>query len=133
MTSMRPLGLAILFLVLPGFVFAGTDEVLSAIPQPPPKLAESTIIQGTGWSAPGNGNQSLACEVAENRALLQLKKGITVARQKRLVTPDEFSHALPLDIYRTWDPGRGICTIKLQLVIPVQPKGSMPIVHGRQF
>lgn len=124
---------ALCLLVLPTIVLAETGDMLSAIPQPAPRLEESTIIQGTGWSAPGNRNPSLACELAENRALRQLKKGITVAQQKRLITPEEFSHALPLAIYRTWDPGRGICTIKLQLVIPVQPKDSVPIVHGRQF
>jgi hypothetical protein len=133
MMPMHRYGLALLLLVLPRLVFAGTDDVLSAIPQPAPKLAESTIIRSTGRSAPGNTNQSLACDVAENRAFLELKHGIANAQRIHLITPDELRHALPLDISFTWNSDRGICRVTLELVIPVQPKNSIPTVHGRQF
>lgn len=123
---------AILFLLmLPGITRADTS--LLAIPQPSPRLSESTIIQGTGWSAPGNRNESLACELAGNRAMKQLKHGITVAHQKHLVSPDEFSQTEPVQISRRWNREAGICTVDMQLIIPVLKTRSIPILHERQY
>lgn len=123
---------AILFLlILPGLTRAETS--LLAIPQPSPRLVESTIIQGTGWSAPGNRNESLACELAGTRALTQLKHGITVAQDKRLVSPEEFGQADPLQISRLWNQDTGVCTIQMQLIVPVIKQRSVPILHKRQF
>jgi hypothetical protein len=125
------LSLLLLMLLIPGLLWA--EDRLSSIPVPDPHINESMLIQGTGWSAGGTRNESLACDLAENRAIRQLKKGIAVARAKGLITTQELSRALPLTRYRNWDPRAGRCTIRLELEVPVLPKTGVPIMLERQF
>lgn len=109
------------------------DDQLTAIPQPDHRITESTLIQGTGWSGTGNRNESLACDLAQSRAIHQIKKGIALSRSKGWITAEELSPALPLTCYRHWDPRAGRCTIRLELEVPSAPKSGIPIIHGRQF
>lgn len=126
------LTLLLLTLFIPTLLWA--DDQLSSIPVPAPRITESTLIQGTGWSAGGNRNESIACDLAEHRAIQQVKKGIAVARAKRMITSEELSHARPLTRFRNWDRVEGWCTIRMELEIPSIPKSSgIPIIHERQF
>jgi hypothetical protein len=125
------LSLLLLMLLIPGLLWA--EDRLSSIPVPNPRISESTLIQGIGWSAGGTRNESLACDLTDNRAIHQLKNGIALARAKGLITTQELSRALPLTRYRNWDPRAGRCTIRLELEVPVLPKTGVPIMLERQF
>ena len=105
---------------IPTLSFA--DEPLTAIPQPDPKLDESTLIEGTGWSLGRTQNESLACEVAYNRARKQSEEGLRLAKQKRLVTAEELQAPLNVKVFRTWDRAKGHCTVKMLIEIPAIPK-----------
>lgn len=74
-----------ILLVLPATLWA--DDQMTAIPVPDPRISEATVITGTGWSGRGNRNESLACDLAESRAIQQIKKGIAVARAKGCSRP----------------------------------------------
>lgn len=125
------LTLLLLTFFIPTLLWA--DDQLSSIPVPAPHINESILIQGTGWSAGGNRNESLACDLADSRAIQQLKKGIAVARAKRMITTEELSHALPVTRYRNWDRFEGRCMIRMELEVPSIPKSGIPIIHERQF
>ncbi len=116
-------------------LLAQAEPVLAptAIPLPTPHLTESTLIQGTGWSGRGNVQEGLACELAENRALAQLKKGITLARTKRLLSPEELSQALPIRIHKRWDRAEGRCIVQLELEVPNQPRSLFTTTPPRQY
>ena len=129
---MRSLSLALLLvLMIVSPVLA--DESLSAIPLPEPRLTESTLIEGTGWSGTGNRNESLACDLAYNRAVQQLKNGVAFAKARRMISPVDLESRLPLTVERNWNATAGRCTVKLQLEIPTSPRGTLPVVHPRQF
>ena len=132
---MRTLLFLLLLALLPAVLAPtpATADGLPGLPLPEPRIAESTLIQGTGWSLGWSRNESLACEVAHNRAMTQLSKGIKVAQNKRLVNVDELAHALPMTILRSWNPETGRCTIKIRVEIPVQPKSSIPVLHERLY
>jgi hypothetical protein len=121
----------LLTLVIPSLPWA--DDHLSSIPVPDPRINESTLIQAIGWSAGGSQNESLACDLANNRAIRQLKNSIALARAKGLITTEELSRALPLTRYRHWDQRAGRCTIRLELEVPSAPKSGIPVIQGRQF
>jgi len=121
----------LLTLVIPSLLWA--DDQLTSIPLPDPRINESTVIQAIGWSAGGSQNESLACDLADNRAIQQLNKGIALARAKGMITTEDLSRALPLTRYRNWDRHAGRCTIRLELEVPSVPKSGIPIIHGRQF
>lgn len=121
----------LLLLVFPATLWA--EDQLSAMPMLDPQVNESTLIQGIGWSANGNRNESLACDLAEARAIQQVKRGIALARAKGLIMADELSHALPITRAQQWDRVAGRCVVKMQLEIPSLPKAGIPIIHGRQF
>ena len=125
------LSLLLLTLLTPTRLWA--DDQLSSIPVPAPRITESTLIQGTGWSAGGNRNESIACDLAEHRAIQQVKKGIAVVRAKHMITIEELSHALPLRRFRNWDRGEGRCTIRMELEIPSIHTTGIPIIHERLF
>ena len=95
------------------------------------------MITGTGWSGHGNRNESLACDLADSRAIQQVKKGIALARAKGLITADELSHALPITRAQQWDRAAGRCVVKMELEIPSiensVKRSGIPIVEGRQF
>lgn len=118
-------------LVLPATLWA--DDQVTAIPLPAPRLSESTLITGTGWSDSGNRNESLACHLAESRAIQQVKRGIALARSKGLLTTDELSRALPARRFQQWDRAAGRCIVRMELEIPSTPKSGIPIINGRQF
>lgn len=125
----------LVLLIIPATLWA--DDQLTAIPQPAPRISESTLIQGTGWSGNGNRNESLACDLAEARAIQQVRKGIALARAKRLVTTDELSHAVPVTREYYWDPAIGRCIVRMELAVPSLEKAvkkpGIPILEGRQF
>jgi len=121
--------LLILFLLLPAQLWA--DDRLSSIPVSNPDVNKFTLIQDTGWLAAGTRNESLACDLADNRASHQLKNGIALARAKGLITTQELSRALPLTRYRNWDPRAGRCTIRLELEVPVLSKSGLPVMLER--
>ena len=121
----------LLTLVIPSLLWA--DDQLTSMPLPNPRINESTLIQAIGWSAGGSRNESLACDLADNRAIQQLKNGIALARAKGLITTEELSRALPLTCHRNWDRHAGRCTIRLELEVPVLPKTCVPIMLERQF
>jgi len=121
----------LVLLIIPATLWA--EDQLTAIPQPAPRISESTLITGTGWSGRGNRNESLACDLAEARAIQQVRRGVALAREKGLITTQELSRALPLTRYRNWDPGAGRCTIRLELEVRVLPKTGVPIMLERQF
>lgn len=125
------LSLPLLTFLIPTLLWA--DDRLSSIPVPDPHINESTLIHGIGGSASGTRNESLACDLANNRAIQQLKNGIALARAKGLITTEELSRALPLTRYRNWDRHAGRCTIRLELEVPVLPKTGVPIMLERQF
>jgi hypothetical protein len=114
-------------------VLAMGEPVPSVIPLPDPRINEFTLIQGTGWSAAGNWNESLACDLADNRAIQQLKKGIAVARARGMITTEELSRALPLTRCRNWDRRAGRRTIRLELEVRVLSKSGVPNMLERQF
>ncbi len=120
-----------ILLVLPATLWA--DDQVTAIPLPAPRLSESTLITGTGWSGSGNWNESLACDLAEARAIQQVKKGIALARAKGLITTDELSRALPVTRLQQWDRAAGRCTVRMVLEIPSIEKSGIPIINERQF
>jgi hypothetical protein len=127
---------SLLFLfMLPATLWA--EDQLTAIPQPAPRISESTLIQGTGWSGGGNRNESLACDLAEARAIQQVRRGIALAREKGLVTADELSLAVPVTREHYWDPAIGRCIVRVELAVPSLEKAvkkpGIPIVEGRQF
>jgi|SRR5215831_13058903 len=119
----------LLMLLIPSLLWA--DDQLTSIPLPNPRINESTLIQAIGWSARGSQNESLACDLADNRAIQQLKQGIALARAKGLITTEELSRALPLTRYRNWDRRAGHCTIQLELEVPVLSKSGLPVVLER--
>lgn len=129
----------ILCILLLGFLTAGlaptpaTADGLPGLSIPEPTIAESTLIQGTGWSLGRSRNESLACEVAHNRAMAQLSKGLEVAQSKRLVTVEELAHALPITIFRSWDHKAGRCTVRMRIEIPVQSKSSLAVSHDQLY
>lgn len=106
---------------------------LPGLPLPEPRITESTVIQGTGWSRGRSRNESLSCEIAYTRAMAQLSKGIDVARTKHLMTSDELAHALPLTMLRSWNPDMGRCTVNVRIEIPVHPRSSIPVLHDRLY
>jgi len=110
---------------------ARSESLPAGIPLPAPRINESTLIQGIGWSAGRSQNESLACDLADNRAIQQLKKGIALARAKGLITTEELSRALPLTCYRNWDRHAGRCTIRLELEVPVLSKSGLPVMLER--
>ncbi len=113
------------------------DDQVTAIPQPDHRITESTLIQGTGWSGSGNRNESLACDLAQSRAIHQIKKGIALSRSKGWITAEELSHAVPVTREHYWDPDIGRCIVRMELAVPsletVVKKPGIPIVEGRQF
>lgn len=125
------LSLLLLTLLIPTLLWA--DDQLTSIPLPDPRITESTLIQGTGWSAGGNRNESIACDLAESRAIQQIKRGIAVVRAKGMITTEELSRALPLTSSQHWDRVAGRCTVQMELEVPSIPKSGIPIIHGRQF
>ena len=102
-------------------------------PMPDPRIEETTLIQGTGWSSGSSRNESLACDVAQQRAIKHLNKGIAFARQKQMVTAEELMVAILQPAQRVWNAEAGRCVIRLELAVPVLPKRSIPIVHERQY
>lgn len=121
----------LVLLIIPATLWA--EDQLTAIPQPAPRISESTLIQGTGWSGNGNRNVSLACDLAEARAIQQVRRGVALAREKGLVTTDELNRALPITRSQHWDRTAGRCTVRMQLEIPSIERPGIPIIHGRQF
>lgn len=118
-------------LVLPTTLWA--DDEMTAIPMPDPRISEATVITGTGWSSRGNRNESLACELAQARAIHQIKKGIALSRSKRWITTEELSHAVPVTREHAWDAATGRCIVRMELEIPSIPISGIPIINGRQF
>jgi len=128
----------VLLLILPATLWAEDQtEQLTDIPPPQPRISEATVITGTGWSGRGNRNESLACDLAQARAIFQIKKGIALSRSKGWVTSQELSHAMLVTQERYWDAGIGRCTVKMELAVPslekTVKKSGIPIVEGRQF
>ena len=128
----------VLLLILPATLWAEDQtEQLTAIPPPQPRISEGTVITGTGWSGRGNRNESLACDLAQARAIFQIKKGIALSRSKGSVTSEELSHAMLVTQERYWDAGIGRCTVKMELAVPslekTVKKSGIPIVEGRQL
>lgn len=110
--------LSLLLLLVLTYAPVWPDDQMTVIPLPDPRLNESTLIYGTGWSGRGNRNESLACDLAELRAIQQVRKGIAVARSKGLITTDELSRALPVRRFQEWDRAAGRCTVRMELEIP---------------
>jgi hypothetical protein len=128
----------LLLLILPATLWAEDQpEQLTAIPQPEPRISEATVIQGTGWSGSGNRNESLACDLAQSRAIHQIKKGIALSWSKGWITAEELRHAVPIPREHHWDPDIGRCIVRMELAVPsletVVKKPGIPIVEGQQF
>lgn len=128
----------VLLLILPATLWAEDQtEQLTAIPQPQPHISEATVITGTGWSGRGNRNESLACDLAQARAIFEIKKGVALSRSKGWVTTEELSRAVLVTRGHYWDAGVGRCIVRMELAIPsfekAVKKSGIPIVEGRQF
>ena len=128
----------LLLLIVPATLWAEDQtEQLSAIPQPQPRISEATVITGTGWSGRGNRNESLACDLAQARAIFQLKKGVALSRSKGWITAEELSQAVLVTREHYWDAGIGRCLVRMELAVPslekAVKKSGIPIVEGRQF
>jgi hypothetical protein len=125
----------LLLLLLPATLWA--DDQLTAIPQPDPRINDSTLITGTGWSGRGNRNESLACDLARSRAIHQIKKGIALSWSKGWITTEELRHAVPVTREYYWDPAIRRCIVRMELAVPsletVVKKPGIPIVEGQQF
>jgi hypothetical protein len=100
---------------------------------PQTEITDSTLIEGIGWSGTGNTDEQLACEIAENRALLQLKQGIAVARLKNMVSQEELMHAFPLTIYRQWNRSEGRCVMKMHISIPGKKESHFSRTQHRLY
>lgn len=120
----------LLILLCPILSFAFTDT--ATIPLETPQLTESTLIEGIGWSAIGQATETHACKTAHDHAVQHIRKGIVLARSKRLVTAEQLSKAYPATIIRSWDPALGKCTITLQLEVPGPPTRSVPVTQEQR-
>jgi hypothetical protein len=122
-------------LILPATLWA--EEQMTTIPMPDPRISETTLITGTGWSGNGHRNESLACDLAYARAIHQIKKGIALSRSKGWITAEELSHAVLVTREQYWDAGIGRCIVRMELAVPSREKAvktpGIPIVEGRQF
>ena len=124
----------LLLLILPATLWA--EDQLAAIPQPEPRISETTMITGTGWSGRGNRNESLACDLAQSRAIHQIRKGIALSRSKGWITAEELSRAVAVTQERYFDAENGRCIVRMELAVPSLEKPrkpGIPIVEGRQF
>ena len=134
MRHMITLSLLVL-LIIPATLWA--EDQLTSIPMPDPRISESTLITGTGWSGRGTRNESLACDLAQARAIQQIKKGIALSRSKGWITAEELSRAVPVTEERYWDAENGRCIVRMKLAVPSLEKAvkntGIPIVEGRQF
>jgi len=106
----------------------------TGLPVPAPSIAEFTIIQGTGWSSGRSRNESLACDLAHQRAIHQIKTGIAVAKQQHLMTAEDLTVAVTKPVQRVWDAEQGRCTVYLELVVPVLPTAHpIRMAQERQY
>jgi hypothetical protein len=127
---MRTLQICALILIVASPVFA--EPVASTgLSMPTPRITEYTLIQGSGWSDGFSQNESLACDIAQERAKRHLAKGLAYARNKGFVSPEELMHALLQPAKRTWQNGR--CVIRLEVAVPVLTKTSIPLVRDRRY
>lgn len=125
----------LVLLIIPATLWA--EDLLTSIPMPDPRISESTLITGTGWFGRGTRNESLACDLAQGRAIQQIKKGIALSRSKGWITGEELSRAVPVMTQeRYWDAENGRCIVQMKLAVPSLEKPrkpGIPIVEGRQF
>ncbi|MDE3220612.1 MAG: hypothetical protein KGO23_14680, partial [Nitrospirota bacterium] len=106
----------LVLLIIPAILWA--EDQLTSIPMPDPRISESTLITGTGWSDRGTRNESLACDLAQARAIQQIKKGIALSRSKGGITAEELSRAVPVTQERYWDAENGRCIVRMKLAVP---------------
>lgn len=99
-------------------VRAMTETAPDAPLLPDAGISDSTLIRGTGWSAAGNWNESLACNLAQSRAIEQVKRAVALARSKGLITIDELSRTLSVTRTQQWDRAVGRCIVRMELEIP---------------
>ncbi len=101
---------------------------------PAPVLTEMTIIQGTGWSSGSSQNESLACDLAHQRARFQIKQGLAIAQSRHLVTAEELNLAVATPAKKHWNASQGQCLVYLELSVPVLPKTrSIVMAHERLY
>lgn len=124
---------SLLFLasLLPVSLWAQNDMRTMRVPDS--YNTDSTLIQGTGWSGTGNRNESLACDLAQSRAMSHLKAGVVVAETKGLLITAEVMSALHISRTQDWDQAIGRCTVRLEVHVPSRPTSHISPLAGRQF
>jgi len=114
-------------------VFAEPGEP-TGLPGPTPSITEFTIIQGAGWSNESSTTASSACNIAHERAISQLNRGIAVARRQGFVTTDALSHAVLNPERQVWNTKTRQCLVYMELAAPVRPTTrAITMVHERQY
>lgn len=99
---------------------------------PPTQAADSAAgrdmrIDANGYSESRTFNESVACRQATDRARHYLRGALRLALEEHLVTAADVDIPRPISTSRSWDAGKGVCTVTYSVVISKSATVVRPI------